>query len=136
MGLSQVEFGESIGVTGAMVSMYESGQRVPAMDTLTKISRVLRVSLDDLMKEDDVVQDVVDINPMRNSKDFGFMISRSKKYQNGGDVMLVFDNGRPVLKINGVVGDFARDYSQLLPEDKIIVCKEMLRRAKEEFMSE
>lgn len=135
LGWSQIDLAERIGVSGSMVSMYEGGQREPARETLMKIANELKVSMDDLVQRDDGNTPVASFNPLKNeSTDFGFTISRSRR--NGGmSVCFFFDNKKPALEINGRRDEFGAAYERLQPEDKIAVCKEMFRRAKEELIN-
>lgn len=45
-GLTQEKLAEKIGVSTVFVSQLESGSRAPGLETLVKLSRTLRVSLD------------------------------------------------------------------------------------------
>ncbi len=45
-GLTQKQFADSIGITGASVMNYEKGVKLPPLDTILKMSKVLEVSLD------------------------------------------------------------------------------------------
>ena len=48
INMTQAEFAERLGVTGASVSAYENGIRNPSFDVLVKISSILGVSTDEL----------------------------------------------------------------------------------------
>ena len=48
-GLSQAKFAQWLGVTGAAVSAYENGVRLPSYGVLLKIARLFHVSTDDLL---------------------------------------------------------------------------------------
>lgn len=48
-GLTQVELGEKIGVTGVAIMRYEKGQRQPRLEQLQAIASVLGVSVDYLL---------------------------------------------------------------------------------------
>ena len=58
-GLSQEQLAEQLGVSRQAVSKWESGKTVPESDTLISISRYFNVSLDYLMKENDLVSEMV-----------------------------------------------------------------------------
>lgn len=53
-GLTQVELGEKIGVTGVYVGFWESGRKVPTVETMKAIAKVFDVSLDYLNGLSDV----------------------------------------------------------------------------------
>lgn len=46
--LSQKELGEKLGVSQAMIAQYESGKRLPKLETIQKIAEALGVPLNDL----------------------------------------------------------------------------------------
>lgn len=52
-GLSQKELGEILGVSGAMIGQYETGQRKPRLDTLQRIATALGVEWTELVPEDE-----------------------------------------------------------------------------------
>ncbi len=56
-GLTQVELGEKIGVTGSAIVQYEKGKRVPDLFTVVRLSEVLNVSVEI------IVRAFVDKNP-------------------------------------------------------------------------
>ena len=58
-GLSQEQLAEQLGVSRQAVSKWESGKAVPESDTLISISKYFNVSLDYLMKENDLVSEMV-----------------------------------------------------------------------------
>ena len=58
-GLSQEQLAEQLGVSRQAVSKWESGKAVPESDTLISISKYYNVSLDYLMKENDLVSEMV-----------------------------------------------------------------------------
>lgn len=58
-GLTQREVAEKIGVGTSAVSMYEQGQRLPDVDTLSKLSKALGVSINALLA--DAPQELDDI---------------------------------------------------------------------------
>lgn len=49
-GLSQTELADKLGVDKATISRYENGSRQPSVEMLYKISKVLHVSIDNLIK--------------------------------------------------------------------------------------
>ena len=50
-GLTQVELAQMIGVTASCVSMYESGRRIPNIQTLAIMCDMMGRSVDDLLPE-------------------------------------------------------------------------------------
>ena len=49
INLTQAQFGERIGVSGAAVSFYETGTRTPSHRVLMRIANVMGVSIDSLL---------------------------------------------------------------------------------------
>ena len=49
INLTQAQFGERIGVSGAAVSSYETGTRTPSHRVLVRIANVMGVSIDSLL---------------------------------------------------------------------------------------
>lgn len=47
--MTQAEFAERLGVTGASVSAYENGTRQPSFDVLVKIANILGTTTDNLL---------------------------------------------------------------------------------------
>ena len=47
--LSQVKMADLLGVKQSSINRYEQGQSAPSLETLAKISQILRVCLDDLV---------------------------------------------------------------------------------------
>lgn len=50
-GLIQADLARLVGVTPTYISKYETGQMLPKVDTLYKISRVIGYSMEELMEE-------------------------------------------------------------------------------------
>lgn len=50
--ITQEELATMIGITQAMVSHYETGRRVPDLETAAKIANALGCKVDDLIKEE------------------------------------------------------------------------------------
>lgn len=48
IGMSQIDFAESIGRSQTMVSMYEKGQRLPSTQIMSKIAEVLGVTFGEI----------------------------------------------------------------------------------------
>ena len=55
-GLTQRELGERVNVTKVSICCYENGTRVPTLDTLTKLGKVLDVDVDYLLGYDEPVK--------------------------------------------------------------------------------
>lgn len=53
--LTQKDLALKIGVTDATINRYERGEREPNMTTLDKISNALEISINDLIKDTDIV---------------------------------------------------------------------------------
>lgn len=51
-GLTQVELAAKLGVSQGAVSMIERGDRMPSMKMLLKLSKVLGVSIEDLIQKE------------------------------------------------------------------------------------
>ncbi|AIW03662.1 transcriptional regulator [Bacillus phage Pascal] len=49
-GMSQVELADKLGIDKSTVNRYEKGGRQPSVEMLYKISKVLNVSIDNLIK--------------------------------------------------------------------------------------
>lgn len=50
--ITQEELATMVGITQAMVSHYETGRRVPDLETAAKIANALGCKVDDLIKEE------------------------------------------------------------------------------------
>ncbi len=64
--MTQADFASRLGVTGAAVSAYETGNRLPSYEVLVKIANILGVSTDALLgrqSADRVVVDVTSLTP-------------------------------------------------------------------------
>lgn len=51
-GLTQLELSRAVGVSNQVIGQYELGNKNPKMSTVTKIMRVLKCSLKDLMSSE------------------------------------------------------------------------------------
>ena len=63
-GLTQRELGERVNVTKVSICCYENGTRVPTLDTLTKLGKVLDVDVDYLLGYDNPVNQKVRIKKL------------------------------------------------------------------------
>lgn len=64
--MTQADFANRLGITGASVSAYENGTRLPSYDVLVKIADTLGVTTDELLgrkKNDKVVIEVTNLTP-------------------------------------------------------------------------
>ena len=64
--MTQADFALRLGITGASVSAYENGTRLPSYEVLIKIADTLGVSTDELLgrkKIDKTLIDVTDLSP-------------------------------------------------------------------------
>lgn len=52
-GMTQRELAQQIGITANCISMYESGRRMPNIETVSLMSDVLNISLEDLVPHSD-----------------------------------------------------------------------------------
>lgn len=50
-GLTQEEFGDEIGVSQGMVSLYLSGEKRPSLDTLLSMSQYMKVPIEKLIAD-------------------------------------------------------------------------------------
>lgn len=67
--MTQLDFAEKFGYSNKSVSKWETGEALPSMQTLFEITKFYHVTLDDLTKEEDIVQ--------KNNK--GQKVRQSKK---------------------------------------------------------
>ena len=61
-GMTQAEFAQRLGVTGASVSAYENGVRSPSFDVLIKISNILGISTDELLGRAKKTEQTMDVS--------------------------------------------------------------------------
>ena len=47
--MTQQEFAERLGITGASISAYENGTRCPSLDIIVKIAKLLNITTDELL---------------------------------------------------------------------------------------
>lgn len=48
-GMTQVDLAQKIGVTDSCISQYETSKRMPNLETMSMLSDILNISLDDLI---------------------------------------------------------------------------------------
>ena len=68
--MTQTDFATRLGITGASVSAYENGTRLPSYEVLVKIADALGVTTDELLgrkKENRVTIDVTNLTPRERS---------------------------------------------------------------------
>ena len=64
--MTQADFANRLGITGASVSAYENGTRLPSYEVLVRIADILGVTTDELLgrrKADKVVIEVTHLTP-------------------------------------------------------------------------
>lgn len=62
INMTQAEFAQRLGVTGASVSAYENGVRSPSFDVLIKISNILGISTDELLGRAKKTEQTMDVS--------------------------------------------------------------------------
>lgn len=134
-GWTQAEVGSRAGIAGSAVSMYENDSREPNLEIIGKLAEVFGVTVDEIMGGDEgrpvLNREAFD----KDGAEFGFMVARSRKDGRGHEMIkLVFRGQQPFLSVNEVEMEFGPTYADLLPEDKMSVCKEMLRKAMDEMV--
>jgi transcriptional regulator with XRE-family HTH domain len=67
-GLTQAELGSRAGIAGASISHFETGQRLPSLDSLIKLADALEVSTDALLGRTQVETGPIDPIFLRASK--------------------------------------------------------------------
>lgn len=113
-GLSQEQLAEQLGVSRQAISKWESGKAVPESDTLVSISNFFNVSLDYLMKEDDLAE-----------SESGFSKNDEKPVANTGKEMRILGvvfciGGIVCLIIWGLVSIFIPSTSNQISESSMI----------------
>lgn len=93
--MTQADFAWRLGVTGASVSAYENGTRLPSYDVLIRISNILGVSTDTLLGKRKAGDVVIDVTSLTN------------------DQRLI------VQKLVGYFSDYNRIRTSILKEDSI-----------------
>lgn len=68
MKLSQAEFAQRLGVTGAAVSAYENGTRQPSYGTLLRIANVLGASVDELLGRTGQHRRTIDVSELTSEQ--------------------------------------------------------------------
>ena len=76
MGLSQEELAEMLYVTRQAVSKWENGTSVPSIDTLCEISKIFKVSFEEILGLFDSVKIEVDPNDIFIGHDRSFIVSK------------------------------------------------------------
>lgn len=66
--MTQADFAWRLGVTGASVSAYENGTRLPSYDVLIRISNILGVSTDTLLGKRKAGDIVIDVTSLTNDQ--------------------------------------------------------------------
>jgi len=76
-GLTQTQLAERVGISTAFISRVERGQKMMKIQTLYKVARVLNVSCDALLSQDDIAQ-LENINVLLADKPYQFVIGIEK----------------------------------------------------------
>ena len=66
--MTQADFAWRLGVTGASVSAYENGTRLPSYDVLIRIANILGVSTDALLGRRNNGDVTIDVTPLTNEQ--------------------------------------------------------------------
>ena len=81
-GLTQQDLGDLIDVTKVSICCYESGTRVPTLETLLALARALEVDINYLLGEDqNVIIPKVRMKPVRLAKEEVEFIHCLRKYE-------------------------------------------------------
>ncbi|KPU42131.1 HTH-type transcriptional regulator ImmR [Oxobacter pfennigii] len=67
--LTQEELGDMVGVSGNTISKYETGDREPSLDILTRIANYFNVSLDYLLGRTDLTTPPYTINAIKTKSE-------------------------------------------------------------------
>lgn len=76
MGLSQEELAERLYVTRQAISKWENGTSVPSIDTLCEISRMFKISFEEILGLFDKEKIEVDKNNIFRGHDRSFIVSK------------------------------------------------------------
>lgn len=66
--MTQAEFAERLGVTGASVSAYENGTRQPSYYILVKIANILGVTTDNLLGRDRYIEKTINVSRLTDTQ--------------------------------------------------------------------
>ena len=94
-GLSQQKLGSEIGLARNTICQYESGNRVPDVDTLVKIAQYFNVSVDYLLGITD---------SLYTAEDYANGVKDTKKVSITADQEDIFDKTNEVLEVLGEKG--------------------------------
>lgn len=109
-GLSQEQLAEQLSVSRQAISKWESGQSVPESEKLIVISNYFNVSLDYLLKDDD-------LNQISSEKDNSFQTSNKAKWLLG---IISCIGGIVCLIVWGMLSIFNPNASAQLSESSMI----------------
>lgn len=62
--ITQADFAQRLGVTGASVSAYENGTRLPSYEVLVRIANILGITTDDLLGRTESHREMLDITDL------------------------------------------------------------------------
>lgn len=66
--MTQAEFADRLGITGASVSAYENGTRQPSYYTLVKIANILGVTTDNLLGRDRYTEKTINVSRLTDTQ--------------------------------------------------------------------
>ena len=110
-GLSQEEFSERLGVSRQAVSKWERGEAYPDTENLIAISEMFSVTIDELLKSDNISSDAFDkqqeesANPTDSSNDSGFHVNVGNKVKLDLNGEITVDDEDTKVKIDFDNGD-------------------------------
>lgn len=83
-GLTQEQLGEKLGVTNKTVSRWETGSYMPPVDVLLELSRVLSVSINELLSgerlDNERLRQKADENVLEAYRETSFSLKEREKY--------------------------------------------------------
>ena len=83
MKMTQADFACRLGVTGASVSAYENGTRLPSYDILIRIANILGVSTDSLLGRRGMGSVTLDVSRLTQEQR-GILFADSNRLSGGG----------------------------------------------------
>lgn len=66
--MTQADFADRLDVTGAAISAYENGTRLPSYDVLVKIANILNVTTDELLGRSKLEKESLDVTELTNDQ--------------------------------------------------------------------
>lgn len=77
--LTQVDVARKLGVTQPLIQRWESGNKIPNLETLKKFSKIYNVSIDALAFDDKDLADLKDKNLVDKIKNFSKLSEQDKQ---------------------------------------------------------